>query len=414
MYSIPSRRETSAAFASSKPGSLPLNPSKHSVPCASALPNVERHEPRNGPEYVSRQFAPSTICTRLFETGTNAWNVRAFRTDHGTTMTAATANTSTPSPTRRQTRRVAEPPRERDHEQPGQHDRLGARQGREPEHDAERDEPPHAGAVGGGVREQQCGGDEEREERLAHQRRFGEEQHRVDRAERAGDHADRGAGDPAADVRDEHDGAAADDREPEPLGLDAAGAEPGEQRQHEREQRGVLGGGHDAPELREVERPDVAAAVGQVVGEQVVRAGVTDLGDVRVHEQDHEHPHDERGEPDEQRPAPEARGDPGGASSRGRGGDGHASAFREAPRPAGDREEHRAWWAARRPSIEKCVWSRPGADAALLGADHLVDRGEHALVAPDVPAPGHAPAQVQDVELEQPVARSRAGPRSPP
>ena len=56
--------------------------------------------------------------------------------------------------------------------------------------------------------------------------------------------------------------------------------------------------GHDQVELHEVERADVAAPVGEVVREQVVRGGVAERRDVRIDEHDDEHPHDERADRD--------------------------------------------------------------------------------------------------------------------
>ena len=46
----------------------------------------------------------------------------------------------------------------------------------------------------------------------------------------------------------------------------------------------------------------------------------------------------------------------------------------------------------------------PGADARAPGAEHLVDDGQHALVAPHVPAVRHLVAQVERVELQDALA----------
>ena len=73
---------------------------------------------------------------------------------------------------------------------------------------------------------------------------------------------------------------------------------PGEEREDERVDRRVLGGRDDEVELHEVERPDVAAPVGQVVREQVVGARVAERRDVRIDEHDDEHPHDQRDDGD--------------------------------------------------------------------------------------------------------------------
>ena len=57
-------------------------------------------------------------------------------------------------------------------------------------------------------------------------------------------------------------------------------------------ERWILGGGDDEMKLGEIERTDVPATVGEVVGEEVVRAGVTHRRDVRIDENDDEDPHD--------------------------------------------------------------------------------------------------------------------------
>ena len=68
----------------------------------------------------------------------------------------------------------------------------------------------------------------------------------------------------------------------------------------ERVERRILGGRYHEVELHEVERPDVAASVGEVVGEQVVGARVAERRDVRVDEHDDEHADDERADGDGQ------------------------------------------------------------------------------------------------------------------
>ena len=107
-------------------------------------------------------------------------------------------------------RGIAQPPHERHDQEHGEDDRLRPRQRRHAEDDTERDEAEEVRPVGAGVGEEQRGRDEEDEERLAHERRFREEQHRVQRAEHPRDHADRRSAGPPAEVRDEHDRAASD------------------------------------------------------------------------------------------------------------------------------------------------------------------------------------------------------------
>jgi hypothetical protein len=77
------------------------------------------------------------------------------------------------------------------------------------------------------------------------------------------------------------------------LGRDGGGAQPRSHTEGAGEQRRVLGRRADAVEDDAVEGADVPEAVGQLVGEVVVGAGVAHLGDGGIDDQHRCHPHGE-------------------------------------------------------------------------------------------------------------------------
>ena len=72
-------------------------------------------------------------------------------------------------------------------------------------------------------------------------------------------------------------------------------------------ERRVFSGRDDEMKLGEVERTDVPATVGEVVGKEVVRTRVTHRRDVRIDENDDEDPHERREGDDHRQLDPEAR-----------------------------------------------------------------------------------------------------------
>ena len=126
-------------------------------------------------------------------------------------------------------------------------------------------------------------------ERLGHQRRFAEEEHRVDGGERGRGEPDRARRDPATEQPDQRHGARPDEGQEDALLVDRVQAEARRHREQYREERRVLRGRTLQVEQQVVERPDVAAAVRQLLGQQVVRARVAERRNFR---RDHDDEHD--------------------------------------------------------------------------------------------------------------------------
>ena len=215
----------------------------------------------------------------------------------------------------------AEQQAQRDDHDHAEEDALRPGQRREADRCAERNEVHRLRIVVGAVRAEQEERHERDVERLGHQGGLAEEEHRVHRGQRRRGEPDRVGRHPAAQQPDERDGACAHERHEDPLLLHRVRAEPGRQRQQHGEQRRVLRGRAAEVQQQVVERPDVAATVGEARREQVIRAGVAERGHLgRDHddERDADRERHERdgGERQREPPRPAAHFDAGTAIGR--------------------------------------------------------------------------------------------------
>ena len=139
-----------------------------------------------------------------------------------------------------------------------QQEALRSNQGRRADRNSQHNEARRLRLVVDPVRAEQYERHEEYVERLRHQRRLGQEEHRVDGGERGRGQPDRTGRDPAAEQADEHHGAGPDEGEEDPLLLHGVGTEARRHREQQREERRVLRGRPMEMQQEVVEGPDIA------------------------------------------------------------------------------------------------------------------------------------------------------------